>query len=486
MPAAEKRKDFLLVVVLAAGISLLFLFSLQKPLLWSLPLGVLALTSAWILIHFKWQYLYFGLMAFLMPFSLESEITEGVRIFFPTELMLLPAILMLLLEWLRDPNLFRRIPGKEFRWLLPFALAFLLSLTFSTMPFISFKFSLVNLLYIVVFFFYLGVLIQRKTSFFHQLILLYTLALFAVSLWSVYRFGQWDWNPVVVRGIFRPFYKDHTLFAAAGALLGLYWLTRSWRASGLFPKLAALIPGLICIALVLLSNSRAGLLSLVFGAMVFLMLRWHLRPGHLLIGGLVLLTLLYGQRDTLLKKMQEIKAVSYDSHAGLLDRTRSVGNISTDVSNLERLNRWTAAWGMFRDKAWTGFGPGTYQFTYLPYQDSAFFNPLTVTNPYDIPENSGGTAHSEYLLAMSEMGIAGLAGWIIIIGRWTWLAFRRMRGPKRREAVIAYSALATYFFHAFVNNFLTTDKFAFLFWGMAAWLILNATPYEEDQFLPAD
>lgn len=486
MPAGKMPFSFLSAIFLAGGLSLLFLLSLQMPLLWAIPLGAGILAFAWLLVHLGAQHLYLALLAFMMPFSLETEITEGILLFLPTEIMLLPALLMLVFEWLRNPALLRSLPAIEFRWLLPFFLAFLISLPFSTMLFVSLKFSLINLTYLLVFFLYLGILMQRKPAFFHQLILLYTLGLFAVSLWSVYRFWQWDWNPVVVRGIFRPFYKDHTLFAAVSALLGLYWLARGGQAYSLAGKIGGILPGLICVALVLLSNSRAGLLSLGFGALVFFLLRLHLRPKHLLIGILGLGIVLLSQREALITKMQQVTAISYDSHADLLDRTRSVGNISTDASNLERLNRWTAAWGMFKEKPWTGFGPGTYQFNYLPYQDSAFYNPLTVRNPYDIPENSGGTAHSEYLLAMSEMGIAGLLGWIIILGRWTWLAFRRMQGRQRKEVLIAYTALATYLFHALVNNFLTTDKFAFLFWGMAAWLVVNASPYEEDQFLQTD
>jgi O-antigen ligase len=486
MPAGKMSFSFLAAIFLAGGLSLLFLLSMQVPLLWAIPLGAGILTLSWGLVYLGGQHLYFALLAFLMPFSLESEIAEGILVFLPTEIMLLPALVMLFFEWLRNPALFRSLPAKEFRWLLPFLLAFLLTLPFSTMPFVSLKFSLVNLGYLLVFFFYLAILIRRKPAFFHQLILLYTLALFAVSLWSVYRFWQWDWNPVVVRGIFRPFYKDHTLFAAVSALLGLYWLARGWQASSLTGKVGGILTGLICVGLVLLSNSRAGLLSLGFGGMVFLMLRLHLRPKHLLIGMLGLGIVLFSQREALITRMQQVTAISYDSHADLLDRTRSVGNISTDASNLERLNRWTAAWGMFQKKPWTGFGPGTYQFNYLPYQDSAFYNPLTVRNPYDIPENSGGTAHSEYLLAMSEMGISGLAAWLFILGRWTWLAFRRRQGPQRKEAVIAFTALATYLFHALVNNFLTTDKFAFLFWGMAAWLVVNASPYEENTLLQTD
>jgi O-antigen ligase len=103
-----------------------------------------------------------------------------------------------------------------------------------------------------------------------------------------------------------------------------------------------------------------------------------------------------------------------------------------------------------------------------------------VTNPYDVPENSGGTAHSEYLLAMSEMGLAGLIGWLVLIGRWSYIAFRHPRThPGRKQILIAFAALSTYLFHAFFNNFLNTDKFAFLFWGMAVWLTIHYNTNDE-------
>jgi len=127
----------------------------------------------------------------------------------------------------------------------------------------------------------------------------------------------------------------------------------------------------------------------------------------------------------LAEHIRRIETVSHDPHAGMLERTGSAANVTTDLSNLERMNRWVAAWRMFREKPLTGFGPGTYQFAYIPYQEPGLINRLSVTNPWDVPEGSGGTAHSEYLLALSEMGIMGLLGWIVLLGRWTWVAFER-------------------------------------------------------------
>jgi O-antigen ligase len=130
--------------------------------------------------------------------------------------------------------------------------------------------------------------------------------------------------------------------------------------------------------------------------------------------------------------------------------------------------------GMLAEKPVTGFGPGTYQFAYIPFQKPEFTNRLTVSDPWHIPENSGGTAHSEYILALSEMGILGIMALLIFLIRLGMIAFVKTRNHQNHIVfTVAFCALATYFFHAFFNNFLSTDKFAFLFWGMAAWMVSN-------------
>jgi hypothetical protein len=45
--------------------------------------------------------------------------------------------------------------------------------------------------------------------------------------------------------------------------------------------------------------------------------------------------------------------------------------------------------------------------------------------------------------------------------------------PQRKNIIIAFAVLSTYLFHGAFNNFLNTDKLAFLFWGFAAWLVAN-------------
>ena len=88
---------------------------------------------------------------------------------------------------------------------------------------------------------------------------------------------------------------------------------------------------------------------------------------------------------------------------------RSITNISTDLSNTERINRWVSAIRIAQDHPVVGSGPGTYQFIYAPYQ-------LPQYQTY-ISTNTGtkGNAHSEFLGPLSETGIPGMLTVIAIV-----------------------------------------------------------------------
>jgi putative inorganic carbon (hco3(-)) transporter len=446
--------------------------------------GLVAFLLAWLVISLKWQAGFMKVLAFLLPFSVEIPIGAGSMLRVPTEPILAVALMVLLLEVARSPLKLKSGHWKEGFWLLPLLAVFVFTIPFSEMLMVSVKFSLVNILYILVFYVLLSGMFLKRPGLFPEMLILYSLGLGTVLLWSFIQYWQWEFNPVVVRGIFRPFYKDHTIFGASAALVAAFWLSWSFWGKDGRARLFALVGGFVLLGGVLLGGSRAAILSMLFFLGVALLLRLRFRVLHLAGLGLILLLMLAIFHQPLTDRLERIQAVSYQDDASLVDRTISAGNITTDLSNLERLNRWVAAWRMFRDKPLTGFGPGTYQFVYIPYQDESLMSRLTVTNPWDAPEFSGGTAHSEYLLALSEMGIFGLIAWLLLLGRWTWIAFNHPGNhPRRRYLLMAFAALSTYFLHALFNNFLTTDKFAFLFWGTAAWLIANFHLNHEERFL---
>ncbi len=414
-------------------------------------------------------------LAFLLPFSVEVPLVFGAMLRVPTEPLIAIAALLLLADAFRSrAKLSDIFFKKEFIWITPLLLAFLVSIPFSEMVVVSLKFATVNVLYLLVFFVLMMRLSERQPHLFPRMLLFYGMGMLVVMLWGVYQYWQYGWNPVVMRGVFQPFYNDHTIFGASAALLAAFWLGMVRTRRPKMMKIMYLLMGLAFLGLVLFSTSRAAFLSLFFCLFAALLLKLQLKPRH--ITALLVLVVLAGifLHQPLINRLQRLEVSSSDHDAGLPERTLSAANISTDVSNLERMNRWLSAWRMFKEKPFTGFGPGTYQFIYIPYQDPALMNRLTVTDPFNVPEGSGGTAHNEYLLAMSEMGIMGLLGWLVLVGRWVFVAFStRKTHPHRMEIAVAFAALSTYLFHAMFNNFLTTDKFAFLFWGTAAWMIAS-------------
>jgi O-antigen ligase len=154
------------------------------------------------------------------------------------------------------------------------------------------------------------------------------------------------------------------------------------------------------------------------------------------------------------------------------ERFQSAANVSTDASNLERINRWNCAISMFKQRPVFGFGPGTYAFEYAPFQEPEDLTIIS-TNFGDL-----GNAHSEYLGALSEMGIFGLLtflGVVIAIFYSAISLYNKYPTSDKKNRVLVMGitlAFTTYFSHAFLNNFLDTDKAAVPIWGMCAILIV--------------
>src|SRR5690606_3361999 len=93
----------------------------------------------------------------------------------------------------------------------------------------------------------------------------------------------------------------------------------------------------------------------------------------------------------------------------LSEHIQSISNITTDASNLERINRWNSALEMFEEKPFFGWGPGTYAFQYAPFQ-SAQDKTIISTNAGDM-----GNAHSELLGPLSEQGIFGPLLYVLLL-----------------------------------------------------------------------
>jgi putative inorganic carbon (hco3(-)) transporter len=158
-----------------------------------------------------------------------------------------------------------------------------------------------------------------------------------------------------------------------------------------------------------------------------------------------------------------------ESSSNLMEHFSSMSNITSDASNLERLNRWGAAIRMFEERPVFGFGPGTYMFKYAPYQLSKD-RTIISTNMGDM-----GNAHSEYLGPWQKVDFWGC---LLFSARYSSSLYcnstysRLSDGYLKGIVLTAFLGLVTYYAHGFMNNFLDTDKAAVPFWGFTAMIVM--------------
>lgn len=207
-------------------------------------------------------------------------------------------------------------------------------------------------------------------------------------------------------------------------------------------------------------------MSLFFAAGVWVILLLRLKFKTLLITLVSLLLVIVAFQGQILQRLEKN---SQDSSANLLDHFTSMTNISTDASNLERINRWNCAIEMFEEKPFMGWGPGTYAMNYAPYQLTSE-RTIISTNSGD-----GGNAHSEYLGALSESGVLGSLSFIAIIIAVLIVGIRAYSNTndKRLKTLLlsAILGLVTYYFHGILNDFLDMDKASIPFWGFSAMIV---------------
>ena len=223
----------------------------------------------------------------------------------------------------------------------------------------------------------------------------------------------------------------------------------------------------ILLAGLVLSYARAAWLSVMAAFGVWAIMRLKIRFRPLFITFLVVLSVVVVFENQIL---QYLERNDTESSANLTEHVSSISNISSDASNLERINRWSCAIRMFEDKPFFGWGPGTYMFNYAPYQLTAD-RTIISTNSAD-----GGNAHSEYLGPMAESGFMGLMTFLLIIVVVVYTAVHTYtRTSDKRLKTIVMSALlglVTYYIHGILNNFLDTDKLSVPFWGFTAIIVV--------------
>jgi O-antigen ligase len=455
-------------LIIGAIFSAILSISIYFEFMWLALLPAVCVLGWWAI---KRMDLFMGAILIAVPFSLNmQEFSYSLPgLYLPTEPMLLGLLLLFLLRscrgWPVDKELFTHpisyVIGGMMLWMA-------IACGTSWDMLISFKYFISRSWFIVGFFFVLGHVMLNKPEFKEKMIMLMLFPLTVVILYTLIRHAEHDFSKHAGHWMMKPFFKDHTSY---GAVLAMFFppaialLMKKDRPT--ITRVMLAIATFILAMGIVFSFTRAAWVSLAGVGALYVAMRIGFKWKTLVGVGVIVLGFLVINQDSILIELQRNKQ---DSSDNLTEHVESISNVSSDDSNLERLNRWSCAISLFVERPISGWGPGTYQFVYAPFQEAKYRTNISTNNA------DGGNAHSEYLGPLAEQGILGLVFILMLLWWASTVGFRLWREiedeDKRNFAVSVYLGLMTYFIHGVLNNYLDTDKASAPFWGFLAILVV--------------
>lgn len=419
-----------------------------------------------------------------IPFSV--SVPFGVHeINLPSEpLMGLIGLLLLFVVDFKDSLFLRFLKSPISKISLGFLVWMLVSTMGSSHPLISLKYLLVSTAHWWIFYVGLGYFLLKKEYRIDQYFIWYAASFLLIMFFSWYRHSLYDFRIDASVLTARPFYYDHALYSAVMCLLLFPSVGFASLRTNKVIRLVFAFAAFLLLIGIYLSFSRAAWLSLGLTIGLFFLL-YTVRSGILVLS--ILVFLVFGSAFVSLTSQSSNTEVRRQKDLSAL--VESIFNLSSDVSNLERINRYRSAWRMFLDRPVIGFGPGTFASSYLPYQKEREMTRLSVTStttPDGLPHppGKGGGAHSEYFQALAESGMTGLVIWILIIGFSIHAGigiFMTMSGEERWIILAIVLGLISFSIHTIFNNFFHNEKVTFLFWTYLAYIAINKSLFQESR-----
>lgn len=408
------------------------------------------------------------LITFITPLAVNIRSFEAnLGVSLPTEPMMFGVLLIFIIKLVAGGDYDKRIFRHPLTIAVILNLIWILITTFtSELPWVSVKFLVARLWFVVPFFFVAAILF-RKFSNTKRFTWLYTMSLLIVIGYTLFRHAGYGFDEESGHWVMDPFYNDHTAYGAAIAMFIPFMAAFSFDKSYSFSiRTTSLIVFVVLIVAIILSYSRAAWISLIAAFAVYLAVMLKIKFKWIATVLIILVISFFSFQHQIIEVLERNEQ---DSSTDLLEHVHSIYNISSDASNLERINRWQAGIRMFNERPYLGWGPGTYQFLYAPFQRSKE-KTIISTNAGDL-----GNAHSEYIGPMAEQGFFGMVTvlLILIIGIYTGLKVHKKANDRRVKimALMAVLSLVTYFTHGLLNNFLDTDKASVPVWGMFAMIL---------------
>ena len=412
------------------------------------------------------KYLYYTFFL-LLPFSIEIELPGGFGTDIPSEpimiiLMGLTLIMLIQKASVIDKKIFTHpislVIGLHISWIAFTAI-------FSTYSFISIKYLLAKLWYVVPFYF-LPLIMFKNEKDFRPIFKLLALGLFIAVSFVMLQHASLGFTFDSINKAVRPIFRNHVNYAIMllAFLPFLTYLLVSSKKKGILKYILLVY----LLAAIYLTFTRAAQAASVMAIGIYFVIRWRLikyAVGGALIALVASVLFLTTQNKYLDFAPNFEKTIEHKNFDNLVEATAKM----EDISTVERFYRWVAGFYMVDKKPLLGHGPSTFYTQYKAYTVTSY-----KTYVSDNPEKSG--IHNNYLMVAVEQGIPGLLIMLLL----TFLplivaeqTYHKMKASRDRTLLVcAAICFALISIVILINDLLEADKVGPLYFLSAAIIVL--------------
>ena len=390
----------------------------------------------------------------LLPFSVEVYLPGGFGTDLPSEpiMIFLMAIFVLLL-------LKHNTSISKNGFVHPISLIVILQLAwiaftilFSQNPFISLKFFLAKLWYVLPFYF-LPLLLFKSEKAFRKIFVFLLAGLTIAVLYVMLRHAMTGFAFDEINKVVRPIFRNHVNYAImlVAVFPFLWYLYKTDKRSG---KLFFIPMILFYLLAIYFTYTRAAQLAVILSVGVYFVIHFRLSKYALGISSIVLIlgiSYLSVENKYLDFAPNYQKTITHHKFDKLVEATYKM----EDISTVERFYRWIAGFYMVKERPITGYGPSNFYEQYRAYTVTSY-----KTYVSDNPEKSG--IHNNYLMIAVEQGIPGL----IIMILFAFLpiiyaekAYHRLKSFAEKQLLMAAAICFTLIdIVILINDLLEADK----------------------------
>jgi len=412
----------------------------------------------------------FYLLWICIPLSIEVQLGGGFGTDLPSE----PLIILLMLIFLFYIILYPQKINIDFikhpiiQVLFIHLLWIAVCVIYSSLFYVSFKFLLAKLWYIITFVFLTSLLIKDLKDFKPLFWCIFIPALFVV-VQTLFRQAGYGFTFADVNECVSPFFRNHVSYAAFLAVFYPFiWLANKWYQKGTFKYNLLRFSKLLFLIAIYFSYTRAGWLAILIAFGCYFIFK-HKLIIHSLIAGLILLIGIsyYSLKENkYLGFAPEYRTTIY--HEQFMEHMSGTVNLE-DLSTAERVYRWIAAIKMSGEKIITGYGPGNFVNFYKGHTVTKFTTYVSGNE-----EKSG--VHNYFLMTLTDQGVIGLVIFIalcVIMLLQGQKIYHQTKTPQDKTYVMSILlSIIIILVFSMLNDLIEVDKIGSFFF-MAIALLVN-------------